>query len=95
MRLSWAIAGGLLAGIGIAWWLSRESPEDVERKQQRARQAGAANARDARPSLYRWRDASGVLQVTQRPPSGKDAGRRYQRIDVQPRAGIEVDGRRE
>jgi hypothetical protein len=36
-----------------------------------------------------------VLQVTDQPPHGKDAGRKYQRIDQQPRAGIEVHGDRD
>ena len=42
--------------------------------------------------LYRWTDAAGVLQVTQDPPP---RGTRYEKVDVQPRDGIEVDGRRQ
>ncbi len=41
--------------------------------------------------LYRWRDASGALQITDKPPKG----RKYERVDVQPRDGIEVDGSRQ
>lgn len=87
MRPSLAIIAGLLIGIGVAWWLGREPKEDVARKHARAEQAAAANAQDARPVLYRWRDASGALQVTDRPPKG----RKYERIDKAPAAGIEVD----
>ena len=91
MRLGWAIAAGLAAGIALAWWLSRESPEDAEARRARAEQAAAANAEDARPVLYRWTDAAGVVQVTQEPPP---KGRRYEKVDIQPRDGIEVDGGR-
>lgn len=92
MRLGWAIAAGLAAGIALAWWLSRESPEDAEARRARAEQAAAANAEDARPVLYRWTDAAGVVQVTQEPPP---KGRRYEKVDIQPRDGIEVDGSRQ
>lgn len=91
MRAIWAIAGGLALGIGIAWWLSRETPEHARAKRERAERAASDAARDARPVLYRWRDADGTLQVTQQPPRG----RRYERVDVQPRDGIEVHGDRE
>lgn len=90
MRAIWAIAAGLLLGGGAAWWLSRESPEKVQEKQQRAQQAAAAEARDARPSLYRWRDAAGVLQITDKPPKGRD----FERIDRDPDRAIKVQGER-
>ena len=95
MRVAWAILAGLALGIGLAWWLSRDTPREAQAKRQRAEQAAAANAEDARPVLYRWHDADGVLQVTDQPPHGKDAGRKYQRIDQQPREGIEVRGDRD
>ena len=95
MRWRWAIFAGLVLGIGLSWWLSRDSPELAQARRQRAEQAAAANAEDARPVLYRWRDADGVLQVTAQPPGGRDAGRKYERIDQQPRAGIEVHGNRD
>lgn len=91
MRLTWAIVAGLAAGIALAWWLSRESPDVAEAKQARAEQAAAANAEDARPVLYRWTDAAGVVHVTQEPPPH---GPRYEKVDVQPREGIEIDGAR-
>lgn len=92
MRLGWAIAGGVLLGSGLAWWFSRDTPAQAERKQAQARETDAA---DSRPGLYRWRDAHGTLQVTSKPPEGANAGRPYKRIDVEPRAGIEVHGDRE
>ena len=90
MRAAWAIATGLLLGGGAAWWLSREAPEQARVQQQRAERAAAEAARDAHPSLYRWRDDAGVLQVTEQPPKG----RAYERIDRDPGRGIEVKGDR-
>lgn len=90
MRAGWAIAAGLVLGIGAAWWLSRESPSAEQLKRDRAERAAAATARDATPALYRWRDAKGVLQVSDKPPKGVH----YERIGQRPRDGIEVRGDR-
>lgn len=90
MRPALAILAGLLLGAGVAWWLSREPPEHTALKQQRAEQAAAEQARDARPSLYRWRDAAGVLQITDKPPQGRE----FERIDAIPTVGLEVRGDR-
>ena len=86
MKAVWAIVGGLVLGAGIAWWLSRPSARVAEARQAHAEQAAAAN----RPSLYRWRDGHGVLQVTDHPPKGI----RYQRVPIQSSDGIEVHGDR-
>ena len=91
MQTRWAIVAGLVAGIAVAWWVSRDPPEVAEARRARADEAAAAAYEDARPVLYRWTDDAGVVQVTQDPPP---SGRRYEKVDVQPREGIEVDGRR-
>ncbi len=91
MQTRWAIVAGLAAGIAVAWWFSREAPEAAEARRDRAGEAAAANYEDALPVLYRWTDEAGVVQVTQDPPP---RGRRYEKVDIQPRDGIEVDGRR-
>lgn len=90
MRAGLAIVAGLAVGVGAAWWLSRPSPQAEQRARDRAEQAAAATARDATPALYRWRDAKGVLQVTDKPPKGVH----YERIGQRPRDGIEVRGDR-
>lgn len=92
MQIRWAIAAGLAAGIAVAWWFSREAPGAAEARGDRAEQAAAASYEDARPVLYRWTDDAGVVQVTQEPPP---RGQRFEKIDIQPRDGIEVDGRRQ
>jgi len=91
MRPVWAIVLGLLAGIAVAWWLAREAPEERQAREDRARAAADAAYQDARPVLYRWRDANGVRQVTDRPPP---PGVSYEEVDIHPREGIIVDGTR-
>ena len=59
---------GLAAIAALAWWSTRDTPEQARAKQQRAERATAELAEDARPVLYRWRDAQGVLQLTDEPP---------------------------
>lgn len=89
MRPLWlALLLGLLVGTGIAWWQSRDTPEQARDRQRRADNAAAALARDAEPVLYRWRDDTGVLQVTEQPPKGRP----YQRIPRDAKAGIDVRG---
>ena len=87
MRLGWAIVGGIAVGAAIWWWTTREEREHarVEREHK-----AAAAAEAARPVLYRWRDANGVLQITEKPPKG----RKYQRVEREPYGGIEVHGDR-
>lgn len=87
MRLGWAILGGIALGAALWWWSTRD--ERAQARQERERQAAAA-AEAARPVLYRWRDAAGVLQITEHPPKG----RRYERIEREPYGGIEVHGER-
>lgn len=90
MRAAWAIVAGVSLGAGLAWWLSREAPQRTALKQQRAEDAAAAQARDARPSIYRWRDAAGVLQITDKPPEG----RKFERLDASAGGASEIRGDR-
>ena len=89
-------AGWLLLGLavvgGLAWWAAREqrSPAEVEARKQRAERAAAEIAEDARPALYRWRDAQGVLHVTDAPPKQG----RFERVHLDQDAAIEVRGDR-
>ncbi|MBD9369540.1 DUF4124 domain-containing protein [Xanthomonas sp. XNM01] len=91
MRAAWAILGGLAIGGGLAWWLGRDqAPTRSPEARQRAADAAAAQATDAIPALYRWRDADGTLQVTDTPPKGVP----YERIAREPAPGIQVDASR-
>ncbi|KQZ56347.1 MULTISPECIES: DUF4124 domain-containing protein [unclassified Lysobacter] len=92
MKLGWAIVAGIVLGAGLAWWTARDTPAEAARAQAAHAQAGAdARAEAADPPLYRWRDAAGRLQITERPPKGRP----YERLQRQPRDGIEVHGDRD
>ena len=81
----------LAAIAALTWWSTRESPEQTRAKQQRAQRATGELAADSRPALYRWRDANGVLQLTDEPPKG----RKYERIHIDAPPAPEVRGDRE
>jgi hypothetical protein len=87
MRLGWAIVGGIALGAAIWWWTTRDEREHVRIERERK---AAAVAEAARPVLYRWRDADGVLQITEKPPKG----RKYTKVEREPSEGIEVHGDR-
>jgi len=68
------------------WWFTSEMPR---RERERARVAEVAMAQvEQASSLYRWRDANGVLHISDDPPRG----RKYQRIGREARDGIEISG---
>ncbi|MFT3667289.1 MAG: hypothetical protein QM795_01550 [Pseudoxanthomonas sp.] len=85
MRAWLAIAAGLGIGAGVAWWLSQG---EAGPRRQRADARQAATPVDTRPSLYRWRDEAGVLQITEKPPKHRP----FERIDRDTPAGIRVSG---
>jgi len=66
----------LLLVAGIAWWWLGH-PGYETREQKLARVEAAREA--ATPKLYRWRDANGVLQLTDQPPKG---GRKYEVVEM-------------
>jgi hypothetical protein len=92
MRLGWAIVGGVALGAALWWWGTYEEREQARFERERR---AAAEAEAARPVLYRWRDANGVLQITEQPPQGRNARRKYQRVERDPQEGIEVHGDRD
>jgi hypothetical protein len=91
VRAAWAIVAGLALGGGVAWWMSRDTPEQAEAKRHRIERAAARRAEAARPVLYRWRDDAGTLHVSSTPPRGV---RDVEKIDTEPKPGIEVRGDR-
>lgn len=91
MKLAWAIVAGLALGGGVAWWMSRDTPEQAEAKRHRVEREATERAEAARPVLYRWRDAAGTLHVDSKPP--RDA-RHVEKVDMEPKPGIEVHGDR-
>lgn len=94
MKLAWAIVAGLALGGGVAWWMSRDTPEEAAAKRHRVERAAAQRAEATRPVLYRWRDADGTLHVSSTRPRDVDA-RDIEKIDMEPKPGIEVHGDRQ
>src|SRR3546814_14883666 len=84
MQLRWALLLGLVAGVAVAWWLSRDTPEQAREKRARAEQAAAADYEDSRPVLSRWRDDGGALPVTDTAPKG----RQYERLPKNRNDGV-------
>ncbi len=91
MRLGWALVLGAVAGVALAWWLSRDPPEVAQEKQARAEAAAAGNFEESRPVLYRWRDDNDALPVTDPAPKGRS----YERVPIEPDPAIEVHGSRQ
>ena len=89
MRQLGLLVLAIVLGVAAWWWFSHEMPRR-ERERAVAAEAAARQAERAN-SLYRWRDANGVLQVTEQPPKG----RRYERISRTAEDGIEVRGDRD
>src|SRR3546814_12863036 len=51
MQLRWALLLGLVAGVAVAWWLSRDTPEQARRKSARAEPAPAPHNQCSPPDL--------------------------------------------
>ena len=76
----WAAVGALALGAALAWWLQPENePRHGAHDLLRTGTAHGA-ASDSGPTLYRWVDAAGVVNVTDKPPSG----RRYKIVHINP-----------
>ncbi len=78
MRVAHAVIAGLALGGGLGWWmLGHPGYETAAQRAARVESAQAAQEA-AKPKLYRWRDANGVLQLTDKPP----AGRKYELVEL-------------
>jgi len=82
IKFGWALAAGVAVGGAVAWWqLGHPGWQTMDEKVAAAEQAETAAKRErhaAEPVLYRWRDANGVLQITDKPPKG----RKYEKVRI-------------
>ena len=82
IRFGWAVVAGLVLGGAVGWWqLGHPGWETMDQKVANAEKAEAAankNKHAAEPTLYRWHDANGVLQLTDKPPTG----RKYEKVKI-------------
>ena len=75
MRLLHAVVAGLVVGGAVGWWwLGHPGYETSQQRQEGA----AVRAEAAKPKVYRWRDAQGVLHITDQPPTGRN----YEKVDL-------------
>ena len=78
----WLVA--LLVVGALAWWtLGHPGYETQEQRAARVEVEMQA-AEQAKPKLYRWRDANGVTQITDQPPQG----RKYEVVDIESRERV-------
>lgn len=81
MRAAWAIVAGVVGAVALAWWLTRDPDAARPPASAGAAPSTAARAESGKPSgptLYRWRDEAGVVQITDIPPRDRD----YTVVDV-------------
>jgi hypothetical protein len=72
------LAGAVILG-ALVWW-QMGHPGYETPAQKRARIAKIEHEADygAGPQLYKWRDAKGVLQITDTPPKG----RKFEKVEI-------------
>lgn len=74
------VAATLLVQAALGAWLWYYEPERLPQEWRRAN----PQSRDYMPVLYRWKDAQGVVQVTDRPPPGRP----YETVTVHPDTNV-------
>ena len=80
MRWLLLLVAALVLGGGVGWWMTRHA----DRHAPHAGQHERGSAKDAGPTLYRWIDAAGVVNLTDTPPKG----RRYRIVRIDPDRNI-------
>jgi hypothetical protein len=85
LHWGWAVIGALALGAGLIWWTqpaddSRATPDNPDRHGARGRSQA-----DAAPTIYRWVDAHGVVNVSNEHPP---AGRKFTIVHINPNQNI-------
>ena len=76
----------ILAVAAVGWWAWGHPGYETAAQREVRIQVEAQAVEAAKPKLYRWHDANGVLQLTDTPP----AGRKYQVVDLQAAENVNV-----
>ena len=72
------LAGAVILGALVWWQLGHPGYETPAQKQARLEKIEHDATYGTGPQLYKWRDARGVLQITDTPPKG----RKYERVSI-------------
>ena len=80
MRWLLLLLAALVLGGGVGWWMDH----DTDRHAPLAVRHQRGSAKDAGPTLYRWIDAAGVVNVTDTLPKG----RHYTIVRIDPNRNI-------
>jgi Domain of unknown function (DUF4124) len=86
LHWGWAVLGALVLGGGLAWWMQpADEPGTASVDAHRADEGQHPRSHDdAGPTLYRWIDAAGVVNITDKPP----AHRQYTIVHIDPNRNI-------
>lgn len=81
----WAALAALVLCVGLIWWtqpavVARLLPAQAHRAHDRAKPRA-----DAGPTLYRWTDSNGVVNITTTVPP---AGRRFTIVRIDPNQNV-------
>jgi hypothetical protein len=86
LHWGWAVLGALVLGGGLAWWMQSADESGIASVDAHRPDAGehARSHDDVGPILYRWGDAGGVVNISDKPP----AGLRYTIVRIDPNRNI-------
>lgn len=82
LHWGWAALAALALGVGLAWW-TQPASEGSHRHDSDTAQHPRSHG-EAGPTLYRWIDANGVVNITDHPPRG----RAYTIVRIDPNRNI-------
>jgi len=85
LHWGWAVVGALALGAGLIWWTqpagdSRATPDNPDRHDARAGSKAGAG-----PTIYRWVDAHGVVNISSEHPP---AGSKFTIVHINPNQNI-------
>jgi len=87
LHWGWAVLGALALGAGLIWWMQpggeSRSPPDSPGRHDSGRETRSKT--DAVPTIYRWVDARGVVNISNEHPP---AGRKFTIVHVNPNQNI-------
>jgi hypothetical protein len=74
LHWGWAIVGALALGAGLIWWTepTNDSRATADNPDRHGAGPGTRSKGDAEPTIYRWVDGRGVVNLTtDHPPEGR------------------------